>query len=317
MNTVLLVGGILVLFFIIAKAADFLVGSLIDLSKRLRLSDFTIGFLVLGIATSSPEISIGLQTASKGVPELSFGNLIGASFVLISVVAGLSAIRNGGFSLDGLLTRRAFGIASLLILSPLVVAFDGEIGRFDGALLVSLYIAYVVTVFFQRRFVLLETIFEARKLERTITHLVLGLALLLLGSHLVVRLGEELALNLNIPLVLTGLLLFGLGTNLPELSLALRARRFGRGGMSFGNIVGSAATNSLIIGLLGILSPFTFSAPQLLLGVGAFLILGLSLFTIFTLSRNRLQPREGLVLVGVYILFLITELTLLDSAQKL
>lgn len=313
MYTLELAAGIVVLFFIISKAADFLVGGLVDVGKRFRLSDFTVGFLILGIATSSPELFIGIQSVSTQVPELAFGNLVGASFVLVTLVAGIAALRNKGFSLDGQLSRRAFSISSLLILSPLALALDGYLSRIDGLLLVALYAVYVGTVFFHRRTLPFEEIFHARKPSRTVFNIVAGLALLLISSRVIVLLGELLAEIAHIPLVVTGIVLFGLGTNLPEIMLAFRAKKFGHSSLSFGNIVGSAASNSLIVGVVCILSPFTFTVPALLVSSGSFLVLGLALFTIFTLSKNTLNMNEGLGLIAIYASFIIAEYALLPS----
>nr|MDQ3014986.1 hypothetical protein [bacterium] len=70
------------------------------LSKDAKVSRFAISFLLLGMLTSIPEISIGINSIIEGTPEIFVGNLVGASFVILVFIIPLLATFNKGIRLN-------------------------------------------------------------------------------------------------------------------------------------------------------------------------------------------------------------------------
>ncbi len=69
--------------------------SISNISSYLKLGLFATGSLITGIATSSPELSIGIDSAIEGIPELSLGNVLGTNVVNLSLIIGYSSNNSG------------------------------------------------------------------------------------------------------------------------------------------------------------------------------------------------------------------------------
>ncbi len=78
--------------FLLVRSADLLIISITRLSRHFHLSEFITGVLLLGLATSTPELFIGISSAASGNAPLAAGNLIGATILLFALLAGFAAI---------------------------------------------------------------------------------------------------------------------------------------------------------------------------------------------------------------------------------
>src|SRR3990167_5911120 len=80
--------------------AGLIVYSLDNISRRLEISAFAASFSILGILTSLPEISVGINAIIDKKPEIYVGNLLGASVVLFLMIIPLLAILGNGVKLS-------------------------------------------------------------------------------------------------------------------------------------------------------------------------------------------------------------------------
>lgn len=114
--------------------------------------------------------------------------------------------------------------------------------------------------------------------------LVSGLALLVVGGELLVRGSVTLAERVGMPPLLIGLTLVGFGTSSPELVTSVQAAIAGSPGIAVGNIVGSSIANLLfILGLSAAIAPITV--------------------------RSSALKRDGVIVVGVAIVFAVVGFT--------
>src|SRR3989304_4722563 len=81
--------------FILIKSADLTLESLKSLARKLNIHSFTISAVILAIATSLPELFVGITSAIEGSPQLSLGNVLGANIANLSLVVGLSTLVAG------------------------------------------------------------------------------------------------------------------------------------------------------------------------------------------------------------------------------
>ncbi len=281
------------------------------MAKLWGLSDLTIGFVVLGLATSAPELLVGINSAIKGIPGLSYGNLIGANIVLLSFVVGLSALLNGKIHLHSSIERRTIYTSTIIILSPLVLALDGIVSRLDGMILVAIYLIYLTVVIFKRRRLETEITRPFIKHDVRVHKLWLwfaaGIIGLLVGSYFVVYLATHLSDSWNIAPIIVGFLILSFGTNLPEIFITIKNRNTEHNHIAFGNVIGSAVVNTLILGVVSLISPITIGDPKLLITGIVFLIAIAALFNIFLKTKATLSRNEGVILVMIYILFIIMQ----------
>jgi cation:H+ antiporter len=307
---------------LLIKSADQVVVGLRHLSRGSKSTGFVLSALVIALATSFPELFVGITSALEGTPTLSLGNVLGANIANISLIAGLSAWVMGRVNVHGDFLRRDVAVALIAGVLPLILIFDGELGRTDGLVLIATYCAYASS-FFKHRF--LQIAEEHKKgtyiqrFLRKFTHmdtnktkeagrLFVGIALLLVSANIIVRIARSLAETAGIPVFLVGLILVSIGTTLPELAFAFRALRDKEPTMFFGNILGSIIANStLIVGIAAIISPIQIANKnEYMVAAGAFILIFLT-FWFFIKSKLRLDRWEAAALLFLYLAFVVVE----------
>jgi cation:H+ antiporter len=115
--------------------------------------------------------------------------------------------------------------------------------------------------------------------------------------------------KLNVPLVIIGVLIIGLGTALPEVAFSAFSANKKDGELMAGSLLGSTVVStSLVLGLVAIISPitgisfFSFFLSRLIL------FLSVLLFIFFMLTDHKISRKEGVVLIGLYLVFVLTEI---------
>ena len=91
MNLLLLIAVLLFLFLGLGVSADITIANVRTLGQRLRISTFAL-CLMLGALTSLQDFFVGLNDSIKGIAQISFGNLMGGTMVLLRLIAGFSII---------------------------------------------------------------------------------------------------------------------------------------------------------------------------------------------------------------------------------
>ena len=120
-----------------------LVSSGQDLASALGIPSAIIGFSVIAIGTSLPELVTGVAAARKGVPDLSLGNIIGANVLNLLLIVGLSSVIEP-LSLDAFTQWYAFPWLGVFFVSIIVlIRRNGVVERRAGAGLLVLYLLYV------------------------------------------------------------------------------------------------------------------------------------------------------------------------------
>jgi len=140
---------------------------------------------------------------------------------------------------------------------------------------------------------------------------ILGFALLLGGGYLLVQGASSLARTLGIPPLVIGLTVVSFGTSAPELAVNLTAVLSGKGGISFGNIVGSNIANiGLILGCAALLRPLAIEGTVISREIPMMLLASLAA-TVLAADRlltgaatDILSRSDGLVLLLFFAVFL-------------
>lgn len=303
--------GILLGFgLVLTGSAQLVVRSVVTLAQRLRIGNFTIAFLLLGILTSTPEMFVALQSGLDGVPQLSMGNLIGGSILLLSLVMGLSSIFMGKITLDHGLKFGEFVLTSAVVAAPAAVLWDGNVTRLDGVFLAGFYFLHTILIN-KEQHVLKHLERRSSKISDggyQAIMLFVGFFGMVIASKYMVDAAQSIISAFHVPAFVFGLVLLSLGTNLPEFALAFEATIARRRTIAFGDFLGSAAANTLILGILAIVMPFTIAVGERLWFSLALLVI-VSLFFIWALSSKReIDRREGIGLLFFYLMFLAFEI---------
>jgi len=313
---------IIIFALILIKAADMTIVAIRRIARDSKIGIFTISSIILALGTSFPELFVGVTSAIEASPNLSFGVVIGSNIANIALIGGVSALFTGRVLIRGDYLKRDVWIAFLAGISPVLLIADGTLGRVDGLILLSVYMAYA-TGFFKKRFEEIgkeqqEEGFVYRFLRRfnhiesrktkEFSRLFTGIALLLFSADVIVKLSTTLAEQAKIPLFLIGLFVIAIGTSLPEFAFSIRTLTDREPSMFFGNILGSIVANStLIVGITSIIHPIQIQAFDLYLTSAIFFVLIFLTFWFFIRTKHRLDRWEALALLILYFAFFIVE----------
>lgn len=312
---------ILIVFFsfLLIKATDILVVNLKSLSQKTRVGQFAIAGFIIALGTSLPELAVSLAAAFRQDTVLALGNVIGSNIANLSLIIGGAAVIGGTVHVSGRFLAQDAFYTFLAGSAVMVLLFDKYLSRLDGLILLLVYGFYQLVVIGQQNkkgeaeqdglIYRLIRHFNHRAARHEAYWLVLGLFLLLVSAEFLVVLAEKVALILNMPLILMGLIIVAVGTSLPELAFETKAIRSRQPQLVFGDLFGSVVANgTLIIGLSALISPMRINGfAGYLLATMAFVII-FGIFYLFIRTKHRLERWEGVVLIILYLIFAVMEL---------
>lgn len=294
--------------------SGFIINAVDRVAKRYRKPGFAVAFFVLGFLTSISELSVAMNASLESVPSVSAGNLVGASIVIFLLIIPLLALFAGKVDLDHTVIWSNLGIALCVIAIPALIALDGVVMRREGFLLLLLYIALIYRLRKKRPFeetvesavteVEEELIHSRHATARDILNICGGALLIFFAGNVLVDESVFFTDLANVPASMAGLLVLSIGTNTPELIIAIRSVLSRHTDIAFGDYLGSAAANSVIFGMLPLINGRFFLDQSEF--VVSFLVLsvGLTLFFVFARTKNELSRNEGAVMLALYCCFL-------------
>jgi cation:H+ antiporter len=300
---------------ILIIAAELLVKSLSKIAFYFGMTDFIVGFMIVALATSIPELFIGVTSALEGSPELSLGNVLGSNIIDLTLVVGVMALLRRGIKMETKAVQTDTLYMFFITLLPLaLMLFGGSLDRFDGFILVAAFILYVARIFFQRSRFREETGEKVSKKEFAKNALValVSVALLMISADYLVKYASALASDLLSPSILVGLFLISIGTTLPELIFGSGAILMKHKYMAFGDIIGSVvANNTLVLGTVALISNTPITPNMLIFLIsGFFMVVVAFLFATFVEVERHILWQEGVALIMLYVLFVIVVLNI-------
>ncbi|MEY3600569.1 MAG: inner membrane protein YrbG [Bacteroidota bacterium] len=306
MDYLFLVVGLLVL----VAGGDWLLKSAVALSLRLRVPKIVIGLTVVSFATSAPELIVSVKSALDGFPDLAVANVVGSNIANLGLILGITLM------LGSIEVTRSFYktdwpvmmFASLLLFGTSV--FDGQISSLEGWMffgLLGLFVWYIVK--FQKTAVVDELPEDdlPLSLSKTWGYLLIGGLALWGGSELLVQSAVSIATALGVSDRIIGITVVSVGTSIPELAASVIAVLKKEKAISLGNLLGSNIFNVFaVLGITAIISPIQIVdrglVDQDMIWMLAFALVVLPL--VFLPKGLRLNWRDGLVLLGMYGVFL-------------
>jgi cation:H+ antiporter len=145
-------------------------------------------------------------------------------------------------------------------------------------------------------------------LKAGIFWLLVGLAILALGSRILVGGAIYIATALGVSEMIIGLTIIAIGTSLPELAASIMSARKGQHGMALGNIIGSNIFNLLgVMAIPALISPVVIEADVLWRDYGLMLLLTLFILALgFKARRGGTITRPmGSVLLLIYVMYML------------
>ncbi len=289
--------------------AGLIISSVEKFSHRLHFSPFITSFVFLGLLTSIPEFGVGTTAIVDGKPEIFVGALIGGIIVMFLFIIPILAILGKGITINHNLDSKKLLYLILILLAPGLFVVDRNFTILEGVLLIACYVLVITHIRKaqvtekQEENVLSLKIYSILDLAKVAS----GIGIVFISSQIIVSETIYFAKILNIPEFYLSILVLSLGTNLPELSIALRSVISGAKDIALGNYLGSASANVFLLGL------FTIANNQNIILKDSFIItyvimsIGLLSFYKFSKSKKEISVKEGKILLLIYFSFLISE----------
>jgi len=300
----------LAVFFLIISGTA-LVKSLEKIAKFLHVSEYIAAFLIMAIATSVPELFVGISSAIQGNPELSLGNILGANVINITLLIGVFVIFARGIKTpkDELEPGNYFMLFSIVALIILYV-IGNSLSRIDGIILLSLYATNLFLIIRNSRKNSPKFNGTKHSIKQKIHYSLLflfSLLLLFFSSKFVVKYSQLIAIDLNISLVVIGLFLISFATTLPELIFGVSAILMKHKDMSIGDQVGIVIFNiTFILGMVSVIAPITVPMMSFLPSA-IFLLFSVIMFILLAKTKEKLSVVEGIFFLLIYVLFVLIQ----------
>lgn len=299
-------------FVLLVIGGDFLVRASVSLSFKLNLSKMVIGLTVVSFATSMPELLVSLNAALQGSPDIAINNVIGSNIANIGLVLGITAICT---TIEVDKSFYKFYWPALLIFSLLVYFFlrnDYQLSSLEGVILFTTLLVFIILLIKKSRVSKFEIDNEMNSLSsisnfKIIIWLIIGGISLYYGADWLVNGAVSVANQFGMSEAVISVSLVAFGTSVPELAASIVAVIKKERALSLGNLIGSNIFNiGSVLGLTAIVDNITIEDPEILsrdvLWMLAFVFALLPLVIIS--RRNKLQLKEGFLLVLIYVFFM-------------
>lgn len=294
-------------------AGELLVYGLLVLARHFRVKEFMVAFFVMSFAASVPNFFVGVTSVLQGIPELSFGDIMGSNIIILTLAIGLAVLFSPGrrVPLENRVVQDMAFLTALAALLPVVLMMDGMLSRGDGLALVLFFGWYLYWLYGKRdHFTKVLENDEASMASgrlaalRAIGAALLGVTLLATASQGIVYGALTVAEIFNIPLVLFGLLVVSFAGALPEVYFTVISARKGETGLLIGSLMGAVIVPAtLVLGLVAIMQPIDGANLEFPVIARMFLVLVAVFFLYVSRTRNIITVRESVILVALYVCF--------------
>ncbi len=278
-------------------------------ARKMKVSPLLSGLLIVGFGTSAPELVVSVDAALSERPDIAIGNVVGSNIGNILLILGICALITPLAVKPLVLRRDAVTVVGASILFLILVGGDA-LERSDAAIFLLALAAYLIWTYWTERDGVAPSAEmhtaegqELNSLPKTtlwiVMAVVLGLALLIVGSQVLLTGAVGIAESFGLSEAVIGLTLVAVGTSLPELSISVIAAFRRHADVAIGNILGSNIFNLLgILGISALLQPLPVHAR--ILQFDQWVMLGTSLLLLLFLYTGRKLSRleGGLLLLG-------------------
>lgn len=148
-NILVEIGRVLVGVAILVVGSNLLVTGATNIARVLGVSELVIGITLVAVGTSLPELSTSLVAAFRKESEIAIGNVIGSNIFNILGILGVTALLqpvrvNPRLVQSDMLIMIGFAVALFMLV------LNGKLSRWQGALLLLGYGAFIVYSFLPR-----------------------------------------------------------------------------------------------------------------------------------------------------------------------
>jgi cation:H+ antiporter len=323
--------------YALITGADWLVEGASELARRMGIPKIIIGATIVSLGTTAPECAVSVMAAWEGKPGLALGNAVGSIIADTGLIFGLGCLLVVLPVNRFLLSRQGWvQFGSAVLLAGLCYGMwqsqggDAALPRWVGGLFLALLGVYmVVSVRWSRQIEALSEEPEVGQagtdepekrpsgVARLLGLLIVGVIVVVTGSHVLIQSVTVLAQRMEVPQVVIAATLVAFGTSLPELVVGMTAIRRGHPELLVGNVIGADVLNVLfVIGASAIAKPLPITEPgtrfpEIFLYIHLpTMLLVLVLFRLFifrAVRRNTFERWMGVPLVLLWLGYVVVQ----------
>ena len=307
-------------FAFLVKGADFFVEGSSSIAKKLKVPPIIIGLTIVAMGTSLPETAVSVTASLVQNNELAVSNVVGSNIFNLMFVIGVCSILTPIMVQKATVVRDiplSLGCALFLLVLGISGLGDKEgmtLGHADGVIFLIVFAGYILTMVRSAmkaraagQKVEIEGVEECDNMKelsygKSILFLIVGAAAIAFGGDLTVDTASRIAIELGMSQTLVGLTIVSIGTSLPELVTSVVAARKNEVDMAVGNAVGSNIFNILmVLGISSAISPVALIRENI---IDIVLLMVFSVMVwIFAGTRKKIERKEGIIMVVVYLVY--------------
>ncbi|MFL2519863.1 MAG: calcium/sodium antiporter [Alphaproteobacteria bacterium] len=301
MDLLYLIIGLLIL----VGGAEIVIRGSVSFGKKLNISLFAIGVVIVAGGTSLPELASSINAVVNDHADLALGAVVGSNIANLILVMSATTIILPISNINKNQINQAW---INIVLGVVLIFMSLFYFNFIFGIISIILLTYIMFLQIKKGSLNFEDINKsAYSTFFSIILIVIGIIFLIYGSELFVSSTINLANKFNISEAVIGLSIIAFGTSLPELVVGIMSAVKRKVDFALGNILGSNIYN--VLGVLGISSFFgNFSMPEILatqdlyfMLLITFLILG---FMFFIKKLGRTYGSIGLILYICYMYFI-------------
>ena len=304
MNLIFLLVGLSILIL----GAEIIIRGSVSFGKRLNVSLFAIGIVIVAGGTSLPELASSIKAVASNHSDLAVGAVVGSNIANVILIMAATSFLSPIDQINQNQINQAWMNIGLGVMLILMNIFFLPFNFFFG--IISLTVLFFIMFMQVKQGAINVSDVEEKgdySIFLSLMLISLGILLLIYGSNLFVDSAIKIANQLNIPEAVIGISLVAFGTSLPELAVGVISAIKRKVDFALGNILGSNIYN--VLGVLGFSSFFgNFQIPNSLGSQDLYFMLFVTIlifcFMFFVKRIGRIYGSISLVMYVSYIIYI-------------
>ncbi len=273
------------------------------IARITKLGEMVLGFILLSVAASIPEMAVAYSSISEKTFEISLGNILGGSVQRITLILGLFSIIR-----TILVPKYELKNISIILFLTSAIPFFLMTGlipsRIIGIFLIFIFLYFCYYSAKKKIILTSKGIVWKASLIKLLVLVCIGLGVVIISSRIAVVLSSDIARKAGISESLIGATILSFGTTLPELSLSISCLKRRRFSLLIGIIIGSNLTVlTFVLGFHLIITSLSISEVPIFSTLFINLLLANIALWIF-FEREKLEKVEGILLLLIYAFFI-------------
>jgi cation:H+ antiporter len=289
-------------------ASSFIVDSLSAFAKKVGMSVFIIGSIILAVGTTIPEFSNMLLSNMNNVADIGVGTLIGAVVTNLCLTFGLVAlISKSEKKIVKGLENDTYAFALIAIILFIFFSLDSLFSRVEGVVMAIIFVGYQIYLY-RRGVTHHRKNIVFKKLSEYYIIIPFAAVLVIISSGMVIETGRTIAELFGVSSAVIGLVFISFGATVPELTSGIISAMRGKHELSFGNLFGASIVDLLMIpGLVSLIKPIKFNFSAFLYPL-IIIVATLFFFISYINITKKIDKKLGVILISIYIIYLLVVL---------